>query len=269
MIRLKKEKESIQLNTEIEQIKVESMVQQIIIVATSFAKSEVILFHEGSKLTIELIVEENANLSLVMVHGSMDCECCLNVHLKANAYLNLGHVDLQDHVLNLKEQIDLDGEYAQVRLTSSCMAKSHHHFDVLMAHHGVYTSGIMNHYAVVYEQGNYRMVADGHIDKGAVGAKSHQSTRVLTMSDKQKSEVIPILTIDENDVEASHAMSLGQIDEMQAYYLQSRGLTRMQAIGLLTVGYFMPIVEVVQNQELQAVLRKIVQEKVGVSDEYN
>ena len=55
------------------------------------------------------------------------------------------------------------------------------------------------------------------IVKGAHASESHQTTRVLTLSDHHNSEVVPVLYIDENDVKASHATTLGQPDENQLY----------------------------------------------------
>ena len=63
------------------------------------------------------------------------------------------------------------------------------------------------------------------------------------MSDRHSSEVVPILYIDENDVKASHAMTLGQPDADQLYYLQTRGLNLEQALGLMSIGYFLPVIE--------------------------
>ncbi|MEG2244043.1 MAG: SufD family Fe-S cluster assembly protein [Erysipelotrichaceae bacterium] len=268
MMNLTKAKEALQLVDGIYQIKVEMSVHELILTSKSFTKSEVLLHNCGSEMNISIIMEENAHLSLVMIHSMIDSELKVEVQMQENSTLNLGHLDMEPHQQEMKEVVHLNGENAQVHVISNSLVSTQKHFEFLIAHHTPHTIGVMNHYAVVYEGGNYRMFGDGHIDHGSNGSKSHQSTRVLTMSDKQKSEVIPVLTIDENDVEASHAMSLGQMDEMQAYYLQSRGLTRMQAIGLLTIGYFMPIVELLENQELQDIVRKKIQEKVGVKDGY-
>lgn len=41
------------------------------------------------------------------------------------------------------------------------------------------------------------------------------------------------------------------MDEEHLYYLQSRGLTKRQAMQLITYGYLMPVVEVVDNQIYQ------------------
>ena len=122
----------------------------------------------------------------------------------------------------------------------------------------------MENYAVVEEGGQYRMEATGKIIQGARESNSHQKTRVLTMSERHSSEVVPVLLIDENDVKASHATTLGQPDENQLYYLQTRGLSRRQALGLLTVGYIMPITELFDQEEVRTALKDEIEMKVGL-----
>ena len=51
-----------------------------------------------------------------------------------------------------------------------------------------------------------------------------QESRVLMLSDQARSDANPILLIDENDVTAGHAASIGQVDPEDMYYLMSRGL---------------------------------------------
>ena len=108
------------------------------------------------------------------------------------------------------------------------------------------------------------MEACGKIVKGAHDSASHQASRVLTLSNQQSSEVIPLLLIDENDVKASHATTLGQPDENQLYYLQSRGLSRSQALGLLTVGYLMPISDLFDDATYHDEMKNEIEKRVGL-----
>ena len=108
------------------------------------------------------------------------------------------------------------------------------------------------------------MVANGNIKKGCFDAQSHQATRVLTLGQGHKTKVIPLLLIDENDVKASHALTIGQPDADQLYYLQSRGLSTKQAVGLLSVGYFLPVIDLVEDEELKDSLRQEIESKVGL-----
>ena len=56
------------------------------------------------------------------------------------------------------------------------------------------------------------------LSKGAKGADAQQESRVLMLSDQARSDANPILLIDENDVTAGHAASIGQVDPEDMYY---------------------------------------------------
>lgn len=217
----------------------------------------------GGHLSLHNEVAQGAHGSVVLLHRSVGNIKIIH-DIQKDASLKFAHLDLSDEEQLVDEVANLNEPGAEVLMMSNVLTRSKKHYQMLCTHHHAHTSGLIKNYAVVHENGDYRMEACGHIDKGSYRSSSHQSTRVLTMSDKQKSEVIPILTIDENDVEASHAMSLGQIDEMQAYYLQSRGITRLAAMGLMTIGYFMPILEILDDEEIKKELEEIIMKKAGI-----
>ncbi|MBR3228350.1 MAG: SufD family Fe-S cluster assembly protein [Erysipelotrichaceae bacterium] len=80
----------------------------------------------------------------------------------------------------------------------------------------------------------------GRIIKGASGSRCFQKTRCLTFESPKQSKVLPVLEIDENDVEASHSLSSGTIDPEVLFYMNSRGLSKKDALKLLLVSYLMP-----------------------------
>ena len=51
---------------------------------------------------------------------------------------------------------------------------------------------------------------------------ANQESRVLMLSENARGDANPILLIDEDDVEAGHAASVGRVDPEQLYYLMSR-----------------------------------------------
>lgn len=84
--------------------------------------------------------------------------------------------------------------------------------------------------------------AIGHIIKGAKGADAQQESRVLMLSDQARSDANPILLIDENEVTAGHAASIGQVDPEDMYYLMSRGLDQETAERLVIRGFLGAVV---------------------------
>jgi Fe-S cluster assembly protein SufD len=126
-----------------------------------------------------------------------------------------------------------------------------------------HTYGDMKNYAVVLGSGNLLIDAVGKIVKGASRSESHQTSRALSFEEGQQAEILPELLIDEDDVQASHAMSMGRVDEDQLYYLMSRGLSVQECTSLISTGYLMPITQTLNNDELKEKLKAEMEEKIG------
>lgn len=93
---------------------------------------------------------------------------------------------------------------------------------------------------VCMDKSNMELNCTGKIVKGAKASKSHQSSRCLTIDNPEKSLIRPILLIDEDDVEASHSLSSGTIDQDIMFYLYSRGISYKEAMILFINSYLLP-----------------------------
>ena len=77
----------------------------------------------------------------------------------------------------------------------------------------------------------------GKIEHGASKSNAVQESRVLMLSEKARGDANPILLIDEDDVTAGHAASVGRVDPIQLYYLMSRGIPKKEAERLIIHGF--------------------------------
>ena len=248
------EKMDIQESKELE-IYVEKNAEASLYIATS-AKVD---------LKCSITLEENAHLKALFWNEceSLNSECVIMAKKDAKMELNLGEVNSGE--VQSTQKIYLQGEGSELQLRSALAVSEKKHFEIECVHEAPYTQSNMENYAVVYEKGNFKMNDTGRILKDAYGSNSHQSSRALVLSEDQTCEITPILLIYENDVQASHATTIGQIDENQLYYLQTRGLTKKQALGLITVGYLMPIASVLDDETLKEELTSKIEKKVGLS----
>ena len=76
-------------------------------------------------------------------------------------------------------------------------------------------------------------------------------SRVLMLSDKARSDANPILLIDENEVTAGHAASIGQVDPEDMYYLMSRGLDQETAERLVIRGFLVAVITEIPVKEVR------------------
>lgn len=210
--------------------------------------------------------ETNSDWSILIMNESDDSiSFDENWNLKKNAhvYLSIGELTSGDHVKNALFHLLEEGSSINVRGANLVQSKL---FATLKAiHYKGNTTAQIDNYGIVLQECEYTLDVIGQIEKAAKNAKTHQISRVMNFGLKPKTSVNPKLIIDENDVEASHAASMGQPDVLQVHYLQSRGLSKSEALKLISLGYLLPIVDVIEDEVVKEKLKDAVIEKVSQS----
>jgi len=79
--------------------------------------------------------------------------------------------------------------------------------------------------------------------KGAKGAKTNVSCEALILDKKSKSNTYPHMEIAEDEVIALHEAKTGKIAEEELLYLQSRGISEEEAMGMIVNGFIEPVVK--------------------------
>jgi Fe-S cluster assembly protein SufD len=95
---------------------------------------------------------------------------------------------------------------------------------------------------------------------GAQKTDSKQTNNSLLLSERARADSQPQLEIYADDVRCTHGATLGPIDDDQLFYLQSRGLSRAEALAILTYGFASEILRAVSNDALRSDLNVLVDE---------
>ncbi|MCJ7840307.1 Fe-S cluster assembly protein SufD [Lederbergia sp. NSJ-179] len=155
-----------------------------------------------------------------------------------------------------------DGSNSNAKTVVVGTGKQTQNFTTSIIHHGRDTEGFILKHGVMKDAASSIFNGIGKIEKGASGANAEQESRVLMLSEKARGDANPILLIDEDDVMAGHAASVGRVDELQLYYLMSRGISKADAERLIIHGFLAPVVEklpieAVKNQLVDIIERKV------------
>ncbi|MCA9380377.1 SufD family Fe-S cluster assembly protein [Candidatus Dojkabacteria bacterium] len=97
--------------------------------------------------------------------------------------------------------------------------------------------------AVVFDISSFDMIGNLVIKTGAKNTDAYLRLDALIMSSEASARVIPSLEITENDVKGGHGATVGQVDQEQLFYLQSRGLSHKQSEELLVEGFLSNIID--------------------------
>lgn len=130
-------------------------------------------------------------------------------------------------------------------------------------HTGKDTDGNIFQRGVMKDNATAVFNAIGKIVDGATRSNAVQESRLLMLSEKARGDANPILLIDEDDVTAGHAASAGRIDELQLFYLKSRGIPQEEAERLIIHGFLEPVVDLLPIKSVQTQLRHVIEGKIG------
>ncbi|OYD07355.1 Fe-S cluster assembly protein SufD [Paludifilum halophilum] len=129
-------------------------------------------------------------------------------------------------------------------------------------HQGTYTESDIVSRGVMKDQAQTILNGITKIDKGASKANGVQAEKVLMLSREARGDANPILLIDENDVQAGHAASVGRVDPIQMFYLMSRGLTRREAERLIIFGFVGPVLDTIPFDSLRDRITGVIERKL-------
>ena len=113
--------------------------------------------------------------------------------------------------------------------------------------------------------GNAQSVYSGLIKvaESAPGTNAYQTNRNLKLSDSAWTYSVPNLEIEQNQVSCSHASTVGEIDEDQRFYLESRGVPSTIAEQLLVSGFFAEVIDKMPVDAVKAEMQTIIDDALA------
>ena len=155
-----------------------------------------------------------------------------------------------------------EGAHSEVKIVAISSGKQTQGIDTRVTNKAPHTIGHILQHGVIRERGALTFNGIGHILKGAKGADAQQESRVLMLSDKARGDANPILLIDENEVTAGHAASVGRVDPEEMYYLMSRGLHKEEAERLVIRGFLGSVLTAIPVEAVRKELVEVIEGKL-------
>ncbi|WP_010676451.1 Fe-S cluster assembly protein SufD [Bacillus timonensis] len=155
-----------------------------------------------------------------------------------------------------------DGSFADSKTVVVGRGEQKQNFTTRITHHGKNSEGFILKHGVMKDSASSIFNGIGHIEHGASKSNAEQESRVLMLSEKARGDANPILLIDEDDVTAGHAASVGRVDPVQLYYLMSRGIPRTEAERLVIHGFLAPVVNQLPIEGVKKQLVEVIERKV-------
>lgn len=152
-----------------------------------------------------------------------------NAHIIINKKYNEKEIDEEI-------TINLNGINSKVDFYFSTKVYNNQKYILNINHLNKYTtSNIINHGVVMNDSKLYFEV-NSSVKKGNIKSKLNQENKIIVMS-KNNSTIKPNLFIDEFDVDAIHAATIGKFNKEDIFYLMTKGISEENANLLLIDGF--------------------------------
>ncbi|QAA31910.1 Fe-S cluster assembly protein SufB [Clostridium manihotivorum] len=209
----------------------------------SAPKYSVTNLHAGC---VELFVREDAKLRYSTIENwsrnmlNLNTKRCV---VEKNGTIEWVSGSFGSKVSMLYPMSILKGEGAKSEFTGITFASSGQTLDTgtKVVHAAPNTSSTIHSKSISKDGGTavYRGVVK--INSNAVNSKSYVSCESLMLDSKSKSDTIPVIQIENDEVDIGHEAKIGRISDEAIFYLMSRGIDEEEAKAMIVRGFVDPI----------------------------
>ena len=223
-----------------------------------------------ANIVVEVIAKQGAKVQFAAVDTlgqSTDAYVNRRGYLEKDATINwaLGIMNDGNVIADFDSELRGDGSHSQVNVIGISTGRQVQGIDTRVTNYAPHSVGHILQHGVILDKSTLTFNGIGHIIKGAKFADAQQESRVLMLSEGGRGDANPILLIDENEVTAGHAASVGQVDDEQLFYLTSRGISEAEAKRLVIRGFLGAVIRSIPSSSLQKELVDMIEQKLVAS----
>lgn len=223
--------------------------------ALAVAASEVFL-GDGARLSYTTLQALGAGVYLI---GAQ------KVAVGNDAKVEWTAINLGASIQHLETETRLSGNGSQVNWTAATLATAGQSLltSPWLRHIGANTDGHMDFKTVVKDDGYTTFDGMIKIEAGSRSTISRLEEHALHLSPKARSDSIPGLMIDTNDVQkAGHASTSGQVDEEILFYMLTRGIPRSEAVHMIVMGFFETVLDRIPDEAVRERVAGMIESKI-------
>lgn len=161
--------------------------------------------------------------------------------------------DLSGALIRHRFDVHLVGERASCDLSGVYTPSGRGHIDtqLMIEHRAAHCVSAQHYRGVVADRGRAVFRGKVIVQPGADGSDATQNNANLLLSAQAEVDTKPELEIYADEVTCSHGATVGQLDDAQLFYLQSRGIDRERARSLLMNAFCTTIADSLDNDTLK------------------
>jgi len=158
----------------------------------------------------------------------------------------------------IDEEINIDGEKANCTIQSALFLDSNVHQEIKthLNHLKPNCTSYQKIKNVLNKNSKGAYQGKIFVKNLAQKTDAYQLSKALLLNDTSEFNAKPELEIYADDVKCSHGSTSGNMNEDSIYYLMTRGISRINAIELLTKAFLLEIINSIHNIEIQKFIEK-------------
>lgn len=219
----------------------------------------------SANIVEEVILEPGAQLRFNAIDQlQQPAYLARHAYLQTQARIDwaLGAMNDSQMLADFNTDLVGDGSHAEVKAVAISTGQQIQGLTNRVTNYGLHTEGNILQHGVILADATLIFNGIGHIVKGARDSDAQQENRILMLSKTARGDANPILLIDENDVRAGHAASVGRVNAEQMYYLMSRGLAKDLAERLVIRGFLGSVLAEIPVKSVQDALKATIERKL-------
>lgn len=165
----------------------------------------------------------------------------------------------------VRNVLEAQGYKSRVSATEMVFGGDTQRFDLSssVVNNGVETSATLDSRAALEGKAVCMLKGLAKLVKGSRGARSYVHERGMLLDANAHIESMPDMSVDENDVKATHSSATAPVDPETVFYLESRGINAEEVKKLVVAGFFTGSLSKVTNDTMRTLVMATVNNRLS------
>ncbi len=222
---------------------------------TSLATIHEIYSEEGSDIELNALHNEDRN--------TLGLSFCKN-RTGENSHIRINSVYNGAAYTRARSTIEADKTRSRVDVTEVVFGSGPQRFDIEthIVNVAPYTNASLESKAALTDTSFCILKGFAKLKKGAEKARSYVHERGILLDKGAKIDGLPDMSVDENDVKATHSSATAPVDPESVFYLMSKGIDEIGVRRLLVTGFFASCLSKFHNDIMKGLSMSLINSKL-------
>lgn len=215
----------------------------------------------------EVYVGENSHFDIIRVQNEHNNAAKIThtfIHQERNSHASSNNLTLHGGLVRNSTHHYLGGEGAECNSYGLFLADQFQHIDNFVNVRHAYPNCTSNQLfkGILDDMSTGAFNGRIYVQKDAQGTSAYQKNDNILLTDDAKMDTKPQLEIYADDVKCSHGATVGQLDRNALFYLQSRGISKHEALLMLMFGFAHEVIQKIRVEPLRERIDNLIMQRL-------